>query len=213
MALSQIQCLDENNVNLRIHESKAEFLYSEEQRSALEALFQDGRDAYRKSTRAHDVRDFLSDRELETLLGNVEVYSPGSDRSRLPFVGEAGETTVPSDYWPDRSDYSLPDLDIGWPDCAAYRGVTRATVYTQPPMDGQPHIKEVVRKTIANAQKVIAVVMDVFTDVDIFKDLLDAGFKRKVAVYIILEATGVPLFLSMCKRAEMHKGHLKIFNS
>uniref|UniRef100_A0AAY4DET1 Scaffolding anchor of CK1 domain-containing protein n=1 Tax=Denticeps clupeoides TaxID=299321 RepID=A0AAY4DET1_9TELE len=209
MALSQIQCLDENNVNLRIHESKAEFLYSEEQRSALEALFQDGRDAYRKSTRAHDVRDFLSDRELETLLGNVEVYSPGSDRSRLPFVGEAGETTVPSDYWPDRSDYSLPDLDIGWPDCAAYRGVTRATVYTQPPMDGQPHIKEVVRKTIANAQKVIAVVMDVFTDVDIFKDLLDAGFKRKVAVYIILEATGVPLFLSMCKRAEMHKGHLK----
>lgn len=51
--------------------------------------------------------------------------------------------------------------------------------------------------------------MDLFTDVDIFIDLLDAAFKRKVAVYIILESTGVPHFLSMCRRAQMHKGHLK----
>ena len=57
--------------------------------------------------------------------------------------------------------------------------------------------------------QVIAIVMDLFTDVDIFKDLLDASFKRKVAVYILLEATGVPHFLKMCERAAMHTGHLK----
>jgi len=58
--------------------------------------------------------------------------------------------------------------------------------------------------------QVIAVVMDMFTDVDIFKDLLDAGFKRKVGVYIILDETNVKHFLQMCERAHMHAGHLKV---
>lgn len=58
--------------------------------------------------------------------------------------------------------------------------------------------------------QVIAVVMDIFTDVDIFRDLLDAGFKRKVSVYILLERTTLPHFLSMCQRACMHAGHLKV---
>lgn len=58
--------------------------------------------------------------------------------------------------------------------------------------------------------KVIAVVMDIFTDVDIFRDLLDAGHKRKVSVYIVLEHTAIPHFLSMCDRASMHPGHLKV---
>lgn len=52
--------------------------------------------------------------------------------------------------------------------------------------------------------------MDVFTDVDIFKDLLDAGFRRKVAVYIIIEQAFVQDFLQMCDRAGMHSGHLKV---
>ncbi|XP_074198102.1 protein FAM83G isoform X2 [Camelus bactrianus] len=59
------------------------------------------------------------------------------------------------------------------------------------------------------ARVVIAVVMDMFTDVDIFKDLLDAGFKRKVAVYIIVDESNVKYFLHMCERARMHPGHLK----
>lgn len=58
--------------------------------------------------------------------------------------------------------------------------------------------------------QVIAVVMDVFTDVDIFRDLLDAGVKRKVSVYILLERTTLPHFRSMCQRANMHAGHLKV---
>lgn len=56
-------------------------------------------------------------------------------------------------------------------------------------------------------------VMDIFTDADIFRDLLDAGFKRKVSVYILLERTALPHFLSMCQRAGMHAGHLKVRRS
>ncbi|KAL4658397.1 protein FAM83G [Arapaima gigas] len=205
MALSQIQCLKDNNVNWRINESKPEFFYSEDQRLALEALIQGGRDAFSDFIQAQNIRPFLSDLELERLVATAEVYSPGSENK-----GDGSEAAALSlQYWPERSEGSIPDLDMGWPDCISYRGVTRVSVYTQPPMEGQAHIKEVVRKTIAQAQKVIAVVMDLFTDMDIFIDLLDAGFRRKVAVYIVLEAIGLPHFLNMCRGAGMHKGHLK----
>ncbi|XP_072561277.1 protein FAM83G isoform X2 [Paramormyrops kingsleyae] len=209
MALSQIQCLDEHNVNMRTNETKPEFFYSEDQRLALESLLRDGRDAFDKYIHAHNLRMFLSDLELEHLTGTAEVYDPGSDHMKAKGEGGSDDVEPSLQYWPERSDCSIPDLDIGWPDFVSYRGVTRVNVYTQPPMEGQAHIKEIVRKTIVQAQKVIAVVMDLFTDVDIFIDLLDAAFKRKVAVYIILESTGVPHFLSMCRRAQMHKGHLK----
>lgn len=52
--------------------------------------------------------------------------------------------------------------------------------------------------------------MDVFTDVDIFRDLLDVSFRKRISVYILLEPTALPHFLSMCQRANMHTGHLKV---
>ncbi|XP_078124883.1 uncharacterized protein LOC144529596 isoform X2 [Sander vitreus] len=207
MALSQIQCLDDNHVNPRRHESKPEFLYCEDQRLALETFLRHGREAFVKYLEARGLRGFLSDPELETLAEVVKPYDPGTDL--FPENAEDDEPPLSLHYWPDLSDTSIPQMDLGWPDSASYRGVTRTTVYAQPPLEGQAHIKEVVRKMIAQAQKVIAVVMDVFTDVDIFRDLLDAGFKRKVSVYILLERTTLPHFLSMCQRANMHAGHLK----
>ncbi|NXU43534.1 FA83G protein, partial [Drymodes brunneopygia] len=221
MAFSQVQCLDDSHVNWRSSESKPEFFYSEEQRLALEALASRGPDAFYEVLKRENIRDFLSELELKKILDTLETYDPGSEY--IPRHGSsAGDSEgdrnsqgdeqdmAPSlEYWPQRSDRSIPQLDLGWPETIAYRGVTRATVYMQPPIEGQAHIKEVVRKMICQAQKVIAVVMDMFTDVDIFKDLLDAGFKRKVGVYIILDETNVKHFLQMCERAHMHAGHLK----
>nr|XP_009930650.1 PREDICTED: protein FAM83G [Opisthocomus hoazin] len=221
MAFSQVQCLDDSHVNWRSSESKPEFFYSEEQRLALEALASRGPDAFYEVLKKENIRDFLSELELKKILDSLETYDPGSEY--IPRHGSStGESegdgnsqgedqdVAPSlEYWPQRSDRSIPQLDLGWPETIAYRGVTRATVYMQPPIEGQAHIKEVVRKMICQAQKVIAVVMDMFTDVDIFKDLLDAGFKRKVGVYIILDETNVKHFLQMCERAHMHAGHLK----
>nr|XP_015801455.2 mucin-2 [Nothobranchius furzeri] len=207
MALSQTRCLDDSHVNPRTNETKPEFFYCEEQRLALEALLQDGREAFLKYLEARGVRGFLSDLELGTLTAAVEPFDP--DSGLLLANADEEEARVSMQYWPELSDTSIPQMDLGWPDSDSYRGVTRTSVYTQPPLDGQVHIKEVVRKTIAQAQKVIAVVMDLFTDADIFRDLLDACFKRKVSVYILLERTNLPHFLSMCQRANMHAGHLK----
>ncbi|NWU18870.1 FA83G protein, partial [Dyaphorophyia castanea] len=221
MAFSQVQCLDDSHVNWRSSESKPEFFYSEEQRLALEALASRGPDAFYEVLKRENIRDFLSELELKKILDTLETYDPGSEyipRHGSSAGGSEGDRNSQGDeqdmapsleYWPQRSDRSIPHLDLGWPETIAYRGVTRATVYMQPPIEGQAHIKEVVRKMICQAQKVIAVVMDMFTDVDIFKDLLDAGFKRKVGVYIILDETNVKHFLQMCERAHMHAGHLK----
>ncbi|XP_004684607.1 PREDICTED: protein FAM83G [Condylura cristata] len=232
MAFSQVQCLDDSHVNWRSSESKPEFFYSEEQRLALEALVADGPDAFYEVLKRENIRDFLSELELTRIQETIEVYDPGSEDPRgtgrpqgpeEDGVGDSEENSRPGgaeapteaepppslEYWPQKSDRSIPQLDLGWPDTIAYRGVTRASVYMQPPIDGQAHIKEVVRKMISQAQKVIAVVMDMFTDVDIFKDLLDAGFKRKVAVYIIVDESNIKYFLHMCERARMHTGHLK----
>ncbi|KAM9783940.1 uncharacterized protein ACBT44_021348 [Syngnathus typhle] len=207
MALSQIQCLDDHNVNPRTNESKPDFLYSEDQRLALEVLLREGREPFHKFVEERQIRSFLSDLEQETLTKTMEPYDPGLDI--FPEDAEENEDPLSQHYWPDLSDMSIPQMDLGWPQTEAYRGVTRTTVYTQPPLEGQTHIKEIVRRMIAQAQKVIAVVMDVFTDVDIFKDLIDAGFRRKVSIYILLESTSLPHFLSMCQRANMHAGHLK----
>ncbi|XP_008572400.1 PREDICTED: protein FAM83F-like [Galeopterus variegatus] len=56
---------------------------------------------------------------------------------------------------------------------------------------------------IQQAQKVIAVVMDLFTDGDIFQDIVDAASRRRVPVYIILDEAGVKYFLEMCQGLEL----------
>lgn len=162
MAFSQVQCLDDSHVNWRSSESKPEFFYSEEQRLALEALASKGPDAFYEVLKKENIRDFLSELELKKILDTLETYDPGSefiprgDDGGVDLSSQNGEQEeVPSlEYWPQRSDRSIPQLDLGWPETIAYRGVTRATVYMQPPIDCQPHIKEVVRKMIFQAQKV-----------------------------------------------------------
>ncbi|KAK6278341.1 hypothetical protein J4Q44_G00391460 [Coregonus suidteri] len=57
--------------------------------------------------------------------------------------------------------------------------------------------------------RVVAVVMDLLTDLQILQDLLDAAQRRGVAVYIILEARGMPHFLDMCTRLQITALHLR----
>ena len=51
--------------------------------------------------------------------------------------------------------------------------------------------------------QVIAVVMDLFTDGEIFQDIVDAASKRRVPVYIVLDEAGVSCFLEMCQGLEL----------
>lgn len=58
--------------------------------------------------------------------------------------------------------------------------------------------------------QVVAIVMDLLTDLQILQDLLDAASKRSVAVYIIMNGSGTPHFLDMCSRLEVGPQHLQV---
>lgn len=58
--------------------------------------------------------------------------------------------------------------------------------------------------------QVIAVVMDVFTDIDIFRDLQEMCRKRGVAVYILLDQALLSLFLDMCMDLKVHPEQEKV---
>ncbi|XP_062387700.1 protein FAM83G [Sardina pilchardus] len=206
MAESQLKCLDDDHVNEKIPEFKPEFYYSEEQRAALEQLLKNGDEAFKLRLKEDNIKDFLSAREISCFRNTFREYEVESDAemcdNKSPTNSNA-DSGVHSTYWPQLSDAEVPSLDIGWPNSGYYKGVTRASVYTHPPKDKSPHIKEVVRRLIQESTKVVAVVMDHLTDLLILQDLVDAGARRGVAVYILLEAQGLPDFLDMMGRLSL----------
>ncbi|KAJ8386095.1 hypothetical protein AAFF_G00176890 [Aldrovandia affinis] len=212
MAESQLMCMDDEHVNEKIPESKPEFYYSEEQRAAIEQLLKNGDGAFKMRLKEDKVKDFLSAREIKCIRKMFREYDTEGDTSKLqsgPTRDTKADSGVHSTYWPQLSDIEIPPLDIGWPDGVFYKGVTRVTVHTHPPKKNGPHIKEVVRRLIQESTKVVAVVMDLLTDLQILQDLLDAASKRSVSVYIILEAQGIPHFLDMCSRLQVVALHLR----
>ncbi|KAK2833022.1 hypothetical protein Q5P01_016911 [Channa striata] len=214
MAESQLVCMDDEHVNEKIPESRPEFYYSEEQRAALEQLLRNGDGAFKMRLKEDNVKDFLSAREVKSIRKTFHEYDTDSDsesgQQEKSKECSSADSGVHSTYWPQMSDTEVPSLDIGWPGSSGfYKGVTRVSVYTHPPKEPGPHIKEVVRRLIQESHKVVAIVMDLLTDLQILQDLLDASSRRGVAVYAVLEARGVPHFLDMCARLQINAVHLR----
>lgn len=159
MAESQLLCMDDEHVNEKIPESRPEFYYSEEQRAALEQLLRTGDGAFKMRLKEDNIKDFLSAKEVSLIRKTFHQYSTDSDpesgvqdKSKESSIADSG---VHSTYWPQMSDTEVPSLDIGWPGSSGvYKGVTRVSVYTHPPKESGPHIKQVVRRLIQEAQKV-----------------------------------------------------------
>ncbi|MBN3289299.1 FA83F protein, partial [Polypterus senegalus] len=213
MAQSQVVCLEDNHVNEKIPETKPEFYYSEEQRIALDQLLQHGETGYLNSTKQDKIRHFVSAKEREKILQTFQKYDLDKEESPIQTKGSKkakSESEAHSTYWPAQSDTKIPELDIGWPEALYYKGATRVTVHTHPPKDDGPHIKQVVRQMIQGAQKVVAIVMDEFTDIHILKDLVDASSKRKVPVYILLDMENVSSFIQTCRQLELSELQLRV---
>ncbi|KAE8611514.1 hypothetical protein XENTR_v10012489 [Xenopus tropicalis] len=209
MADSQVECLQDDHVNRKVTEDMCQFYYSEEHRRCLEVLSQHGIQSYREYIKELNIRGFLSTKELIDLKNSWKKYDtePKSPKKAKPKSNkldlEPKEEKVSLQYWPDKSDTEIPPLDLGWPENGFYRGVSQMLVYTHPPKENAPTIKAVIRDLIQTAKKVIAIVMDYFTDREIFKDVLDAADKRRVPVYMILGEEGVKHFLEMCEMMQL----------
>ncbi|XP_077191536.1 protein FAM83D [Paroedura picta] len=178
--------------------------YSEAQRLALEVLVASGLQAFRAFLRREKMRAFLSEPEIHAILQAV-VPPPGAEEgsgeSSLNGSLECSSLT----YFPLQSDVEPPVLELGWPAfvSGSYRGLTRVETYFQPSFGEVIYpCKEAVRKYIRSAREVIAIVMDSFTDMDIFYELHDACRKRLVPVYILLDQAFLGHFMEMCKHLE-----------
>ncbi|XP_030400705.1 protein FAM83E [Gopherus evgoodei] len=195
MAASQLDCLEDAPAGTPVTESSPEFFYSEGQRLAVEALLAGGQSAYAQRLAQDRLRPFLSDDELRHLAEAArDVPEPAGECD-----GDANELSL--SYWPGCSDEPIPELELGWPLDGNWKGITRAEVYTHPPGDGAPKVKELVRRKIQQAAKVVAIVMDIFTDPDILLDLHEASTRRGVPVYLILGEEHLSAFLSMAEGA------------
>ncbi|XP_072890262.1 protein FAM83F-like [Hemitrygon akajei] len=207
MADSQLICLDDNHVNVSINDKNPQFYYCESQRLALGELLESRAADFSKIIKKKGMKAFLSFKEVKKISKNWEKYNV--DKTDSP-QGKGTEGDGSLTYWPEKSDIPIPELDLGWTEYVAYRGITRATVYMHPPKNNEPFIKEIVRKMIQESSKVIAVVMDDFTDRNILMDLLEASYRRKVAVYVVLDQGNLKYFLEMCRGLELNE--LKIRN-
>nr|XP_012609583.1 protein FAM83E [Microcebus murinus] len=205
MAASQLAALDGEESGagvLPLTEASPGFLYSEGQRLALEALLSEGTEAFQACVQREGLWPFLSRDEAQGLAAAAEDWPVAKPEPGGTAEGAAAtEEDVGSlTYWPGQSEQPAPVLRLGWPEDSAWKGITRAQLYTQPPAEGHPPLKELVRREIQAAHKLVAVVMDAFTDPDLLWDLVAAATRRWVPVYLLLDRQRLPAFLALAQQ-------------
>ncbi|CAL8328353.1 unnamed protein product [Merluccius merluccius] len=182
--------------------------YREAYRLAIYALLRGGPQAYLDFLEAEEVGHLLSDEEVLYVLGNAaqpvcedggrkeEKEEQQEEQKEEQQQQEGGNPQ--STYFPTESDEQVPDLDLGWPErCSA--SDTNISLLFHPPRPNTPTIKEVVRKQVQDAKQLIAISMDIFTDVDIFQEVVGAA-RRGVVVYILLDHAHFHSFFTMSQR-------------
>ncbi|KAH0617287.1 hypothetical protein JD844_015323 [Phrynosoma platyrhinos] len=202
--------------------------YKEYYRLALDALAEEGLEGYQRFLAEEGAPDFLCPSEIEHVTqhlqkpqyasqegggggGDGEDGGGGSSGGGGDGSGGSGPHDTDMDgssgtYWPMNSDLAVPELDLGWPMVFGFRG-TEVTTLVQPPPPDNPSIKEEARRMIRAAQQVVAIVMDVFTDVDLLAEVLDTA-ARRVPVYILLDEMQAPLFLEMASKCRVNLNYV-----
>ncbi|XP_011364906.1 protein FAM83D [Pteropus vampyrus] len=195
-------------------------LYSEAQRLALEELVAGGPDAFAAFLRRERLGRFLNPDEVRAILRAAK--RPGEEGAAAGVEDSFGSSHDCSSgtYFPEQSDLEPPLLELGWPAFyqGAYRGATRVEAHFQPRGSAGPGpwgCKVVVLRAdsllfLSLTLQVIAVVMDVFTDIDIFRDLQEMCRKQGVAVYILLDHSLLSQFLDMCMDLKVHPEQEKL---
>ncbi|XP_053730961.1 protein FAM83B [Synchiropus splendidus] len=174
--------------------------YKETYRLAIDRLVSSGREKYQEFLKGERLGSFLSEEELVFISKNAKKPPPQTQSDSIN--GSLDTQSSSGTYWPTHSDVDAPDLELGWPDVMHDKLQTNIDLLFHPPRLNSPTIKEVIRKKIQEARQVVAVVMDTFTDVDIFKEAVDASI-RGVAVYVLLDHFHLRDFLTMAENYDV----------
>nr|XP_025843405.1 protein FAM83H [Vulpes vulpes] len=180
--------------------------YKEYYRLAVDALAEGGPEAYSRFLASEGAPAFLCPEELEHVSRHLR---PPQHVAREPPDGSPPNVDMDGSsgtYWPMNSDQAVPELDLGWPLTFGFQG-TEVTTLVQPPPPDSPSIKDEARRMIRSAQQVVAVVMDMFTDVDLLGEVLEAA-ARRVPVYILLDEMNAQHFLDMADKCRVNLHHV-----
>ncbi|XP_006879375.1 PREDICTED: protein FAM83A [Elephantulus edwardii] len=192
--------------------AKADFSDNESARLATDALLDGGPEAYWRALSQEGEVDFLSSEEAHYIQAQAKEPPCTPEPLAGPEAGLKGQdmASLPSDtYFPVASEGSEPALLRTWASAEKpyLKEKSSATVYLQ--TDKHNNIRDLVRRCIARTSQVLAILMDVFTDAEIFCDVLEAANKRGVFVCVLLDQGGVKLFQEMCDKVQISDSHLK----
>uniref|UniRef100_A0A8C8AFU6 Family with sequence similarity 83 member C n=1 Tax=Otus sunia TaxID=257818 RepID=A0A8C8AFU6_9STRI len=184
--------------------------HSETARLAIDAFLEQGERGYLSAITEERELPFLSTLDMEYMSHqrNQSFPDPNAmkDKEADPGDEDTGDRfSVNSEltsgtYFPLMSDVHPPELELGWPGMPllTVSGLTQATVIFQ--RNKANSIKDLLRSLISRARTVIAIVMDLFTDMEILCDLLEASSRRHVPVYLILDEKYLKHFVEMCNK-------------
>ncbi|KAG8444916.1 hypothetical protein GDO86_009899 [Hymenochirus boettgeri] len=171
--------------------------YRECYRIAIDALLEGGIELYQDFLQKEKASEFLAEEELNYITNHIQKPPESPNDSQGDVSDDASSSGT---YWPLESDVEAPNLDLGWPYVTpGHVGNTDINLYFHPPRGHIFTIKEMVRKMIKEARQVIAIVMDMFTDVDIFRELMEAS-SRGVPIYLLLDDLNFQHFLKMTEK-------------
>ncbi|XP_052425895.1 uncharacterized protein LOC127968626 [Carassius gibelio] len=188
MSNTQEQSLNESIVFAPLTESSPDFLHCEEERYCVESLVSSGHEAFYTKLHQEQIGSFLSPGEVNQISSWAEDYhqtdANQEDGNGEVEVGSDGED-FSGHYFPTESDTPAPCLELGWPEKTIWMDMGQIHVYTNPPTEQMPPIREILRRHLQGATKLIAVVTDKLSDSAVIGDLQIAA-SRGVPVYIIL---------------------------
>uniref|UniRef100_A0A672P778 Protein FAM83E-like n=1 Tax=Sinocyclocheilus grahami TaxID=75366 RepID=A0A672P778_SINGR len=160
MSNSQEQSLNENIVFAPLTESNPDFLHCEEERYCVESLVSSGHEAFYTKLHQEQIGSFLSPGEVNQISGWAEDYHQSDanqeDGNGEVEVGSDGED-FSGHYFPTESDTPAPCLELGWPEKTIWMDMGQIHVYTNPPAEQTPTIREILRSHLQEATKNIMV--------------------------------------------------------
>ncbi|XP_036957053.1 protein FAM83D [Acanthopagrus latus] len=194
MSNYQEQSLDVNAEFHPLTESSPGFLHCESERQAVERLIIEGPEAFYSfvdSTKS--LGCFLSPAEISQINSWAEDFRFTQlevQKQENGIFGSLETEDFCSTYFPSCSDTPAPELELGWPAKNFWPPKESIAVYTSPPAENKPPVREIIRQHLQRATKVIAIVTDQLTDSAIISDLHRAA-SRGVPVYIILNQRSI----------------------
>ncbi|OCT74997.1 protein FAM83A-like [Xenopus laevis] len=191
--------------------SKVDYSYNESARFATDALLDGGVEGYQKVLNEEGEVDFLSGDEVQYIMKNIKEPMYSNDNQT---EGENGLVVVNGNksecFYPmnsDKSEHVSPLHNWSAEEKPYLKDKSSATVYFQ--TDKTNNVRETIRRCIHRTTQVLAILMDEFTDAEIFCDVLEAANKRNIFVYLLLDANKLHLFTQMCEKLQVRDLHMK----